>query len=100
MGGVSKSFVAYNDQEQSHEFLGDVRTDFGGGFGSVRTQPWDGWNIERDAKGFSLVLKSDGKTYKFAAKTDDAWDSIVYQQDFRGAKPGEWEEVSKGFGDL
>jgi hypothetical protein len=68
MGGVSNSSAAYNAAEQALVFAGHVTTDSGGGFASVRSRPWAGWQALGAAKGVRMSVKGDGRVYKLSLK--------------------------------
>jgi hypothetical protein len=61
-----------------------VRTDFNGGFASVRSRPWGGFaSLGTPAcRGVRLCVRGDGRTYKLTLKVDDSYDGISFQADF------------------
>jgi hypothetical protein len=87
MGGVSASgFHLTNDVAL---FRGKVSLDNNGGFASVRSLP-----ARHDLAGcdaFVVRVRGDGRRYKFTARTDRSFDSVIYQRVF-ATKEGQWEE--------
>ncbi len=49
-------------------FSGRVTTDGGGGFASLRSDPWDGYLALGAAKGVRVMVKGDGRQYKINAR--------------------------------
>jgi monofunctional biosynthetic peptidoglycan transglycosylase len=96
MGGVSRSrfTVATNGPAT---FAGELSLENNGGFASVRSP-----STSRDLSGqdaFVIRVRGDGKRYKFTARTDSGFDSVLYQASF-DTKPGEWTEHRIAFDDL
>jgi monofunctional biosynthetic peptidoglycan transglycosylase len=87
MGGVSKSGLL--PAEGIGIFAGEVSFESGGGFASVRSETgsWDLSGFE----GVELLVRGDGKTYKFSITTDTLEDSVVYRARF--AAGDDWETV-------
>jgi hypothetical protein len=87
MGGVSASgFHLTNDVAL---FRGKVSLDNNGGFASVRSLP-----ARHDLAGcdaFVVRVRGDGRRYKFTARTDRSFDSVIYQRVF-ATQEGQWEE--------
>ncbi|MFO1414188.1 MAG: CIA30 family protein [Burkholderiales bacterium] len=79
MGGASQSRLVHEGGDLA-VFTGVVSFANGGGFASVRSRPRD---LAAPGAG-SLVLDvcGDGKRYKLAVRTDDAWDGISWQAAF------------------
>jgi NADH dehydrogenase [ubiquinone] 1 alpha subcomplex assembly factor 1 len=78
-------------------FTGEVSLENNGGFASVRERP-----VLRSLAGcaaFVVRVRGDGRRYKFTARTDGAWDGVVYQLPFT-TKAGEWTELRVPFRDL
>lgn len=93
MGGLSGSRFMPAD-EGVGLFEGELSTENGGGFASVRTVL-----DERDFTGFEgirFAARGDGRRYSFRIRNDDRFDGIVYRSDF-GTVEGEWREVELPF---
>jgi NADH dehydrogenase [ubiquinone] 1 alpha subcomplex assembly factor 1 len=79
MGGLSSSRLVHLGSGGAR-FTGLVSTAQGGGFASVRSGPLpvglDGMS------GLLLVVSGDGRTYKACARTDLAFDGVLYQARF------------------
>lgn len=87
MGGVSTS--RFEVLTNRAVFSGVVSLENNGGFASVRSSP-----ILQDLRGldgFEVRTFGDGRHYKFTARTENGFDSPLYQMGFR-TKHGEWEE--------
>lgn len=87
MGGISTSRF-----ELAHGiavFHGEVSLENNGGFASVRSLPTYYRFAGCDA--FVIRVRGDGRRYKFTARTDRRFDSVLYQAGFETRK-GEWEE--------
>ena len=74
MGGVSRANV-YLHSDGYLLFTGEVSTNYGGGFASVRTdyKYWEIGNFE----GFILRVRGDGKTYQFRCLLENNFDQIA-----------------------
>ena len=89
MGGVSHSNVNLHSDGYLL-FAGEVSTDYGGGFASVRTYLE---NLEISMyEGFILRVKGDGKTYQFRCRMGDNINEISYRNYFQ-ANNREWQEI-------
>ena len=86
MGGLSRSKMEITGNKTAI-FQGEVSLENGGGFASVRTFPQD-FHLE-GYTGLMLIVKGDGKTYRFRLRTDDTHEGIAYQAGF-DTVPGEW----------
>lgn len=87
MGGVSTS--SFHVTNSVAVFRGEVSLENNGGFASVRTLPT---RLElREASGFVLRVRGDGRRYKFTARMDTSFDGPLYQTAFT-TKRGEWQE--------
>ena len=96
MGGVSTSRfeIASNS---AGVFSGVVSLENNGGFASVRSStPVQDLS---DCTGFLLRLRGDGHRYKFTVRTEDGFDTPLYQHGFV-TKRGEWEEQRLAFKDF
>lgn len=89
MGGVSRSRLT-RDAEGIARFEGEVSLENNGGFASVRHRlkqpPPD------HSRRIRLQVLGDGRVYKLALRTDDAFDGISYQADFRPASH-QWMDI-------
>ena len=89
MGGVSRSTVnLHNDGYLI--FAGNVSTDYGGGFASIRTD-YKNWGIGKH-EGLILRVKGDGKTYQFRCRLGNNMNQIAYRHYFQ-TNNDEWQEV-------
>jgi hypothetical protein len=79
MGGRSRSALRQSDEGYA-SFAGEVSLAHGGGFASVRSAPQD--LGATDARAYALEVCGDGKRYKLALRTDDAFDGVSYQATF------------------
>lgn len=70
-------------------FQGSVSLENNGGFASARSLPARHDLAGADA--FVVRVRGDGRRYKFTVRTDQSFDSAIYQCVFT-AKKGEWEE--------
>lgn len=96
MGGVSRSTFTMSTNRTAL-FCGVVSLENNGGFASVRSQP-----RRQDLSvfnAFSIRVRGDGRTYKFTARTETGFDSVLYQTNFT-TKAGEWTEHRFAFADL
>jgi len=87
MGGVSSSTFRLTNGVAV--FQGEVSLENNGGFAWVRSLPARHDLGGRDA--FVIRVRGDGRRYKFTARTDQSFDSAIYQIVF-STKSGEWEE--------
>ena len=89
MGGVSRSTVnLHNDGYLI--FSGNVSTDYGGGFASIRTD-YKNWGIGKH-EGLILRVKGDGKTYQFRCRLGNNMNQIAYRHYFQ-TNNDEWQEI-------
>ena len=88
MGGVSASRVEIAPEGLA--FHGTVSLAHGGGFASIRAQPRDYALV--GATAFVLRVQGDGRTYKLALRTDEAFDGVQYQARF-ATQAGAWIDV-------
>ena len=89
MGGVSRSNVKLHSDGYLL-FGGEVSTNYGGGFASVRTD-YKNWEIEK-YEGFILRVKGDGKTYQFRCRLGHNINQIAYRHYFQ-ADNEDWQEI-------
>lgn len=89
MGGVSRSNVKLHS-DGYFLFGGEVSTNYGGGFASVRTD-YKNWEIEK-YEGFILRVKGDGKTYQFRCRLGNNINQIAYRHYFQ-ADNEDWQEI-------
>jgi len=89
MGGVSRSNVKLHSDGHLL-FDGEVSTNYGGGFASVRTD-YKNWEIEK-YEGFILRVKGDGKTYQFRCRLGNNINQIAYRHYFQ-ADNEDWQEI-------
>ena len=96
MGGVSRSTVnLHNDGYLL--FAGNVSTDYGGGFASIRTD-YKNWGIGKH-EGLILRVKGDGKTYQFRCRLGNNMNQIAYRHYFQ-TNNDEWQEIILPFKDF
>ena len=96
MGGVSRSTVnLHNDGYLI--FAGNVSTDYGGGFASIRTD-YKNWGIGKH-EGLILRVKGDGKTYQFRCRLGNNMNQIAYRHYFQ-TNNDEWQEIILPFKDF
>ena len=89
MGGVSRSTVnLHNDGYLI--FAGNVSTDYGGGFASIRTD-YKNWGIGKH-EGLILRVKGDGKTYQFRCRLGNNMNQIAYRHYFQ-TNNDKWQEI-------
>ncbi|KAK4532911.1 hypothetical protein CCYA_CCYA14G3768 [Cyanidiococcus yangmingshanensis] len=81
MGGVSSSALSFPSRGVGR-FTGTVSTENFGGFASVRTLPFRAPLNLQGYDGFELLVRGDGKRYKFIVRCDDRWDGIAYACSF------------------
>lgn len=60
--------LQFDSAEGAAVFSGRVTTDGGGGFASLRSDPWDGYLALGAAKGVRVMVKGDGRQYKINAR--------------------------------
>ena len=89
MGGVSRSNVKLHSDGHLL-FDGEVSTNYGGGFASVRTD-YKNWEIEK-YEGFILRVKGDGKTFQFRCRLGNNINQIAYRHYFQ-ADNEDWQEI-------
>ena len=89
MGGVSRSNVKLHSDGHLL-FDGEVSTNYGGGFASVRTD-YKNWEIEK-YEGFILRVKGDGKNYQFRCRLGNNINQIAYRHYFQ-ADNEDWQEI-------
>ena len=87
MGGVSTS--SFRLTSGVAVLQGKVSLENNGGFASARSLPARYDLAGGDA--FVVRVRSDGRRYKFTARTTPSFDSAIYQCAFT-TKKGEWEE--------
>eukprot|EP01023_Acetabularia_acetabulum_P065495 TRINITY_DN8683_c0_g1_i4.p2 TRINITY_DN8683_c0_g1~~TRINITY_DN8683_c0_g1_i4.p2 ORF type:complete len:211 (+),score=28.86 TRINITY_DN8683_c0_g1_i4:112-744(+) len=97
MGGRSSGQILWDKDSGAALFSGVLSTENYGGFSSVRSQPWDGLSVE-GSEGLKMLVKGDGRLYKFNARMDSGYDGVSYQRDFRPTT--EWTEVCMKFEDF
>ena len=96
MGGVSTGTLTQYTSATAL-FGGEVSLERGGGFSSVRTAP-----AEHNLSGFrglTLVVRGDGKRYKWNMTADGSASTVLYQVAFETVH-GQWIEVPILFADL
>jgi hypothetical protein len=82
MGGVSRSMLL-NDPTGHAVFDGTVSLERNGGFASVRSRP--GERGLPGAEACLIELRGDNKQFKLSLWTDEAFDSLSYQDSFAPA---------------
>eukprot|EP01024_Parvocaulis_polyphysoides_P055798 TRINITY_DN5774_c0_g1_i3.p1 TRINITY_DN5774_c0_g1~~TRINITY_DN5774_c0_g1_i3.p1 ORF type:complete len:211 (-),score=38.10 TRINITY_DN5774_c0_g1_i3:157-789(-) len=97
MGGRSTGQISWDKDAGAALFSGVLSTENYGGFSSVRSQPWDGLSVQ-GSEGLKILVKGDGRLYKFNARMDSGYDGVSYQRDFKPAS--EWTEVSLKFSEF
>jgi NADH dehydrogenase [ubiquinone] 1 alpha subcomplex assembly factor 1 len=88
MGGVSSGGIKAVDP--TAVFEGTISLENNGGFASVRTASRD--FALAGVEGFIIRVRGDGKDYKLTARTDDAFDGVMYQATFE-TEEGQWREI-------
>ena len=96
MGGVSTSRFEIVSNSAG-VFCGVVSLENNGGFASVRSST-PGQDLS-GCTGFLVRLRGDGHRYKFTVRTEDGFDTPLYQRGLV-TKPGEWEEQRLAFKDF
>jgi hypothetical protein len=96
MGGVSRSSTGRGDRG-AFVFAGTLSLENQGGFASVRSPKVDIGLT--GSHGVAVRVRGDGKTYKLSARTDRAFDGIMYQASF-ATSADEWTETKIPFGDF
>ena len=92
MGGVSQSALRADGGVAAFE--GDLSTEQGGGFASVRSVPEP---IDLSGSdGVALHVRGDGRAYKLRIRTDDRFDSVNYQASF-ATTAGAWTTIHLPF---
>ena len=90
MGGLSESNIAWDKENKTFIFSGNVSMENNGGFASVRTIPQ---NFDKgDFKKIKLRVKGDGKTYKFRMRNSSRFDGIAFSLDFE-TEENKWTEI-------
>ena len=96
MGGVSRSNVSLHPDGYLL-FTGEVSTNYGGGFASVRTHLE---NLEISKyDGFIMRVRGDGKNYQFRCRMGDNINEIAYRNYFQ-ANNEDWQEILLPFKDF
>jgi len=96
MGGVSSGAIAAGS-DGTAVFEGVISLENNGGFASVRTAPRD---FALDGfDGLLVRVNGDGKGYKLTARTDNAFDTVMYQAAFE-TDDGQWREIRIPFSDF
>ncbi|MEG3080711.1 CIA30 family protein [Halomonas sp. 5021] len=88
MGGQSRSQFSVVDGEG--RFHGEVSLENGGGFASVRREPHDFESTLADARGITLTVRGDGRTYQLRLKSNSLGDASAYRVKFTPAQDS-WE---------
>lgn len=89
MGGVSSSRLTFHPDGHA-VFEGEVATENGGGFASVRNAALR--LGERDTVGYRLHVRGDGKRYKLNLRMEDGLDGVNYQAVFQ-PPAGRWVDI-------
>ena len=97
MGGVSESGMQLADG--GAVFSGNVSTDNSGGFASVRTRNFDPSFDLSNYQGIELLVKGDGKRYKFFIRTEAKWDGVGYAYSF-DTIANQWTTIQIPFTEL
>lgn len=80
MGGVSSSQLTFHPDGHA-VFEGELSTENGGGFASVRNAALR--LGEQDTVGYRLQVRGDGKRYKLNLRMDEGLDGVNYQAAFQ-----------------
>ncbi|NMG07529.1 CIA30 family protein [Brasilonema sp. UFV-L1] len=97
MGGVSQSNIQL--VEETALFAGNVSTENSGGFASVRTKNFaPPFNLS-GYEGVELLLRGDGKRYKFLLRTETQWDGVAYSYSFN-TEANTWMNVRIPFAEM
>lgn len=89
MGGVSSSRLTFHPDGHA-VFEGEVSTENGGGFASVRNAALR--LGEQDTVGYRLHVRGDGKRYKLNLRMDEGLDGVNYQAAFQ-PPAGRWVDI-------
>ena len=89
MGGFSSSQLVFH-QDGYAVFAGQVSSDHGGGFASVRHS--DLALGDESTVGYRLQVRGDGKRYKFNLRMDAVLDGVNYQAVFQ-PPAGRWVDI-------
>ena len=96
MGGISRSKFSFN-AEGVLIFEGEVSSDYGGGFASIRSD-YENLNIG-NYQGLILKIKGDGKTYQFRCRMGNDYYQVAYRN-YMQSKKDEWYEVRLPFSEF
>ncbi|WP_075880946.1 CIA30 family protein [Vreelandella massiliensis] len=80
MGGVSQS--GFTVKAGEGQFHGEVSLENGGGFASVRREPGDFEPTLHTARGVTLTVQGDGRTYQLRLKSSQLTDASAYRVTF------------------
>ena len=93
MGGISRSKFSFN-AEGLLIFEGEVSSDYGGGFASIRSD-YENLKIGK-YQGLIIKIKGDGKTYQFRCRMGNEYYQVAYRNYMR-SKKDEWNEIRLPF---
>lgn len=96
MGGISKGRIELSEQGNI-KFLGKLSPKNNGGFTSFRLLLEN--QVYADCNGVRLHAKGDGKIYKITLRTDENFDGLSYQAEFK-TNYGKWENYIIDFSEF
>ena len=96
MGGISRSVFSFHPKGYLI-FEGDVSTDFGGGFASLRTD-YENWRIG-NYSGIILKVRGDGKKYQFRCRMANEYYPVAFRHYFQTIKDV-WHEIKLPFSEF
>jgi len=93
MGGISRSKFRLHSKGYL-VFEGQLSTDYGGGFASLRSD-YVNWEIA-NFDGIIIKVRGDGKIYQFRCRMGNDYYDISYQSSFKSKKKL-WQEIRLPF---
>lgn len=96
MGGVSRSKISLHT-EGYLVFEGQLSTDYGGGFASLRSN-YVNWGIA-NSEGIIIKVRGDGKIYQFRCRMGNDFYDIAYRSFFK-SKKNLWQEIRLPFSEF
>ncbi len=97
MGGISRSQVVVDTDQQRLSFSGDVSLENNGGFASTRSQ-WAGYDLNA-FDGIALRVRGDGNDYRFRIRTEETGFGIAYTALF-STEADTWKEIYIPFSEM
>ncbi len=97
MGGISSSFINFDENSDILTFSGNLSLENNGGFASIRSQ-WTNYELE-NYDGITFRVLGDGKTYRFRIRTEEAGSNISYTALFP-TEANIWKEIYVPFSEM